>query len=881
MPLSHRLHARCSCASSTHKAAVRPFTLPGTSRKYERDRPFQLEHLALDLVVHFQEKKISGIARITFSRVHEEPSELCLDAVDFSLDSVNLEDEKGTVPAHYSYDDSTLQIRIEERVKQGTIVIRYSVKPKRGLYFLSPDEHVRDRPTQIWSQCQDEDARYWFPCHDKPHVKQTTEMQVKVPLGWYALSNGSLLSHTTVEDGEIFHWRQDKPHSSYLVTLTAGDFALLEGKPVENVPITYLVPRGREEDGLRTFRETPAMVAHFAKLTGVSFPWEKYAQIVVSDFIFGGMENTSATTMYEYILLDSRAALDISSDDLIAHELAHQWFGDYVTCRDWSHGWLNEGFATFFEHIDRERRLGLDEYEYGLKGDLEAYITEASSRYQRPVVCQDYETPIDLFDRHLYEKGGWILHMLRRDLGDEVFWAGVGLYLRRHAHGIVETRDLLRAMEEVSGRSLERFFDQWVFRAGHPVVEIKVGYSGNSLQIEVKQTQKISQEIPAFALEIEVDIYHHTGEPRREVLFSENASDTFVFSEEERPRFLVVDPRYSLLGELSVSIPQDMLRHQLLSAPSARGRWSAASALSTHESENSTRVLVQSLTNEQEFWGVRAEAAAALGVIGSKSAQAALLSAISTAHPKVRRAVVSALGNLRKPTVAAALEKVALQDESYLVEAEAARSLGSTRQPFALNTLVEILDRPSWADVIRSGAMDGLAALRNDEAVPHLLSRTKYGVPTRVRRAAIRALPKVSSERRVRETIEDLLEDNDPYLRVDAVLALGNLGDSKARPALVHAISRELDGRVRRRMQEVLQNLVGSHKEERQHLQDELEKLRSELRAIRLRLSKIEAKKPRKKASSTTKNLEVTSNELHKKPLVKTPKMTSTKAQSR
>ncbi|MCS6898310.1 MAG: M1 family aminopeptidase [Myxococcales bacterium] len=852
MTLTYRHHARCACASAHRGLVVRPFTFPGTSRKYERSRPFSFEHIALDLTLDIPGKQVHGVAGIVFERVDPEATELRLDAVGFTLISVTLEEGKGSKPVRYVYDGDVLAVAIPEGVSRGKVEVRYSTKPRRGLYFLAPDEHVRGRPTQVWSQCQDEDARYWFPCHDKPHLKQTTELRVKVPKGWYALSNGTLIGRTSEQDGEIFHWKQAKPHPSYLVTLVAGAFSILDGGTAAGVPITYLVPTGREEDGHRTFARTPAMVEHFSRLTGVPFPWEKYAQVVVSDFIFGGMENTSATTMYEHILLDERAALDIESDDLIAHELAHQWFGDYVTCRDWSHGWLNEGFATFFEHIERERRLGVDEYEYGLKGDLDAYLGEASSRYQRPIVCQDYEAPIDLFDRHLYEKGGWVLHMLRRELGDEIFWKGIRLYLQRHAFRVVETRDLLRALEEVSGRSLERFFDQWVFKAGHPHLEVKVEYSSGALLVEIKQTQKTSSEIPLFAFDLEIDLYPEHGEPHREVLHVETASETFVLPLAERPRFLVLDPRYLLLGELSAEIPADMLRRQLAEAPTARGRWTAALRLSTRDEEAVVRDLATSLSSEGEFWGVRAEAAAALGAIRSPDAMQALLSALPAArHPKVRRAVVAALGKFQKPEAAAALRTLALSDESYLVEAEAARSLGSTRQPQAFDTLVEILDRPSWADVIRSGAVDGLAALRDERAVPHLMARSRYGVPTRARRAAIRALPKIAVDRRTREAIEELLDDPDPYLRIDVVLALGDMGDSKARPALHRALERELDGRVRRRIREVLRDLTGTSRAEQQRLQEEVDRLRSDLQELRLRLAKVEARDDKPSSTGT------------------------------
>ena len=219
-----------------------------------------------------------------------------------------------------------------------------------------------------------------------------------------------------------------EPHASYLVTLVAGRVRAARptrpGSASRDVPLAYLVPQGREEDGRRAFARTPQMIEHFSEITGVPYPWNGYAQIVVADFIFGGMENTTATTMYEHVLLDERAALDVSSDDLVAHELAHQWFGDYVTCRAWYEGWLNEGFATFFEHVWREKHLGRDEYAFGLKSDLEAYVTRRTAATGAPSSARTTTRRSISFDRHLYEKGGLVLHALRSELGDALFWRG-------------------------------------------------------------------------------------------------------------------------------------------------------------------------------------------------------------------------------------------------------------------------------------------------------------------------------------------------------------------------------------------------------------------------------------------------------------------------
>jgi aminopeptidase N len=846
MPIEHRLHSRCGCAAS---GSARPFTFTTTKRNFERDRPFRVQHIALDLALDVAKKSIAGTAVLDVARIDPDARAIALDAVGFEVRRVDVDGSR----ADYTYDGRVLTVTIGERAK-ARVSIAYSATPRRGLYFLEPDEHVPSRPRQVWSQCQEEDARHWFPCHDKPHLKMTTEIVVRVPNGWYALSNGALVGEEKPKHGAWkYHWKMGEPHPSYLVTLAAGEFAVIEDS-AGDVPLTYLVPKGREEDGARTFDRTPKMVKHFGAITGVPYPWNKYAQIVVSDFIFGGMENTTATTMYEHILLDARAAIDITSDDLIAHELAHQWFGDYVTCRDWSEGWLNEGFATYCEHVWREHHLGPDEYDYYLRADLDGYVGEAHGRYRRPIVCQDYDAPLDLFDRHLYEKGGLVLHMLRVELGRELFWKGVASYLKRHAKGIVETRDLVRALEDVSGRSLGRFFDQWVYKPGHPELEVTISWERGVLGIEAKQSQATTDGVPAvFELALVVDIVDTSGKSRHEKVTMTQKTESFAIPCAERPELVVVDPEMRILGEVTVKAPNDMLREQLASAPTARGRWLAAQALARSDDPPTIAALADALHRDDEFWGVRAEAATALGKIRARECFDVLTKAVSVKHPKVRRAIVDALGSFKTTAAIEAIRPIALKDESYLVEAEAARALGRTRQTAALDTLVDLLERSSWYDCIRAGAIDGLAALRDDRATPHLLARIRYGHPARARRAAIVALPKLASDRKGREALEQLLDDGDPLVRIEVARALADLGDPKARPALRERLETDLDARVRRRIRETLRELGGEGKKATEAVREELEKLQGEHAELKARMAKLEAMLVEEKPATKTR----------------------------
>lgn len=890
MGIEHRLHARCAGlgghSHETHEHAAgwgRPFAFSSSPRHFERPRPFAIEHIAIDLALDFDTRSIRGSATIRIRRVDPEAMAIELDAVGFAITSVAI----GGKSAKYSYDGTRLVVEIGPTADRASVSVVYSATPRKGLYFLDADEHVPHRPKQAWTQFQEEDARHVFPCHDKPHAKMTTEARIRVPVGFYVLSNGALAGRETVDETEVFHWKMDEPHPSYLVTIVAGEFSELQdvarvnGDPPKldetvrwegrDVPLTYLVPKGREEDAKRTFARTPEMITWFSELLGVPYPWNKYAQVVVSDFIFGGMENTTATTMYEHILLDERAAIDVTSDDLIAHELAHQWFGDLVTCRDWSEGWLNEGFATFMEHVWREHHLGRDEYEYGIRNDLASYLGEASGRYRRPIVCQDYDAPLDLFDRHLYEKGGLVLHVLRTELGDALFWKGVSAYLHRHARGVVETRDLMRALEEVSGRSLGRRFEELVHRPGHPDVEIELSWDDGVLRCAAKQTQATSDGVPsAFEVPIVLAIVDpdSRGE-RREKLRLTSRADTFSIPCASRPRFVVVDPEMKILGEVTVKAPADMLRAQLAEAKTARGRWLAAQALAKVDDPPTIDALAARVHDDAEFWGVRVESAEALGKLRAREAFDVLVKARDVAHPKVRRGVVDALGRFRTTAAVEALKPKALRDESYLVEAEAARALGKTRQTAAFEVLLDVMARPSWADVIASGAIDGLAALRDDRALPHLFSRTRYGHPTRVRRAAALAIPKLATDRRAREHLEDLLDDSDPILRMDVVRALADLGDARSRAALRARNEVDLDARVRRRIREVVRDLGGERKIN-EELKETVERLENEQRDLRARLAKLEASRPRVKepkggakskapAEKTTKNERVKS----------------------
>ena len=818
------------------------FVLPGTQRKYPRSRPFSIRHLALDLDLLVEAKKVSGLATLEFERADAGADTLELDAVGFEMGSVKLVVEEEPQNVIWNYDGDRLYIAVPKEVTRATVEIEYSVTPRRGLYFLEPDAEVPNRPRQVWSQCQDQDARYWFPCHDSPDIKMTSELRVSVPEGWVALSNGDLQEEPASTQGErIFHFAFNAPHPSYLLTLVAGEFSILEDRPANlpdgrKVPVTYFVPKGREEDAWRSFSETPALIELFSRVTGVPFPWSRYSQIVVSDFTFGGMENTTATTLYEYSLLSERAAIDVSSTDLVAHELAHQWFGDFVTCRDWSEAWLNEGFATFFEHVAREGRLGRDEYDWGVLTDLEVYLGESNGHYVRPIVSREYQAPIDLFDRHLYQKGGLVLHMLRRELGDQAFWKGVHEYLVRNKEGSVETTDLKRAFEQASGHALDRFFDQWVYQPGHLELEVKASYEQG--QLTVTAEQRLAEGATPLSYTFEIEICTSNGEIQRHSRVVNERQASHVVALASRPKWVGIDPDLRIASPLTVEMPSDFNIAALSSAASLRARVLAAQALSKRTDIPSITALRQCLIDDQQPWMLRAECARCLGKIAAPESLSTLAAATRIEHPKVRRAVASALSAFKQLQALEALKPLAVGDESYLVVAEACRSIGNTRQPEALSILRSQLGVDSHADLVRAAVYDGLAALRDSAAIDTLMAGTRYGMPPRGRRAAIAALGALGTERKEREHLEELLSDSDFYIRVEAARALVRLGDPRACAALTRQLNREHEGRVVREIRESLNALGTGGADQVKRLGDEMRQLQRRVEELNARVDR-------------------------------------------
>jgi len=836
---------REGCGRLGDEPRTPPHALPGDHPVWPRDRVVDVLHMKIDVRLDVHGKRVSGTVTHSIAPLNDGTRYVEFDAIDMSISAVTVAKK----PALFDYDGAKLRVDIGEGRKRGhevAIAVTYVAHPRIGMYFIGPDEAYPDKPVQVWTQCQDEDTRYWLPCFDHPSEKATSEMILSVPGDWFALSNGRLLQDKQNRDGtRTLHWHQDRPHSTYLLTLAAGKLARIDATRGA-LTIDYFVEEKDVADAERTFAHTPAMIALFEKLTGLDYPWSKYSQVVVRDFVFGGMENTSATTMTENIIFDRKAAVDFTSDPLISHELAHQWFGDLLTCRDWSHGWLNESFATYLEMLWDEEHLGVDMYRQGAIENTELYLEE---RYRRPIVTNVFNEPIDLFDRHLYEKGSVVLHMLRGVLGDDQFFRSIQRYVRDNQERSVITQDLASAIAAETGRNLDWFFDQWVYKPGHPAFKVSWSWDEASrlATVNVKQTQKTDDGTPIFRAPLAIDFRKGRAKPAVFPVEITRADHTFVFALPSKPDLCRFDPYNRVLKEIDFEKSVGELRLQLRDDDDIAGRQLAAKGLGKKGGMEAAAALETAVTSDR-FWAVQVAAAKALGEIRTTAARDALMRCLVVRHPKARRGVVAALGQFKGDgEVVDALRPLAKRDRSWFVEGEACRSIGKLRLPGSFEVIAANFDRPSFRQVVRAGCIDGLVELR-DEAGLGLLSRAaRYGEPFQTRGLAVGAIARLGlffpeRKRVLGEEIAGYLEDPDFRVRIAAANALKTLKDDSQVPALEKMAARELDGRgVRMARENALALRKGAATDEEvKKLREEFEKLRDENTRLRDRLEKLE-----------------------------------------
>ncbi|MER3408360.1 MAG: hypothetical protein C4292_06495, partial [Nitrososphaera sp.] len=778
-----------------HQGAKK-FALPGSSAHYPPSLAFTITHMRLEVEPDLNAQSISCRQELEIEAI-QATDVIELDAAELDFQSVVI--AGGQNVASFRTLGDRLIIKLSKALAEGERAIistAYSARPRKGFYFVAPDQHYPNKHLEAWTQGETVEAKHWFPCIDHPQVKFASDITVTVPADFMAISNGRLVK--TEKEGQKwrYHWSEENPHPAYLTSVVVGKYVEINNEG----GLYFYVPIERVHDAKRSFDRTGEMVRFFEDYLGTKYPYAKYSQVCVQDFVYGGMENSSCTTLTLDTLHDAKAHADFSSDYLVSHELAHQWFGDLVTCRDWQHIWLNEGFATYCEALYWEASRGTDEFHYYVIQMADDYLEEASSRYVHPIVTKIYKHPDELFDRHTYEKGGCVLHMLRHLAGDGHFRRSLKTYLKRFANGVAETDDLRRVFELETGKSLQRFFDQWVYREGHPELRAEfLSSDSKTAKVKVEQAQAGGEP---FSFPLEVRLAFADGTDQVYTFDVSDKESAFQIPVEKEVEWFSIDPELKVLKTISVKAPKEMLVRQLQKGKTVVERVEAARALKDHSADSVVDALQKSVMFD--FWGVAAEAARTLGIIRTDRAYAALRDCLAVKHPKARRAVVKALGEFRRRETIEIL-KPYMHEESYFVESEAMTSVGKTRSAEAVPILKKGIETTSFQNVVAQGAIAGLKEFPDDREVAALLvEKSRYGNHHRVREAATFALGKFTAHGAAADQLRALLADRWFRVRINACKALADAEYARAIPDLSRVAEQDLDHRVRRVAEECI-----------------------------------------------------------------------------
>lgn len=553
------------------------------------EKDFDLIHTRLHVSFDWSMRQVPAKAELSLKPWFYPADSLLLDARFMDIKSVALQTSGTPVPLTYKYDGQQLNIRLPQtytRKDTVNIAIHYIAKPEEvvtpagdaieganGLYFINPDSSQTNKPTQIWTQGQTEYNSCWFPTIDKPNERMTQEIFITVDNRYKTLSNGELIYSDFNADGtRTDYWKMDLPHAPYLVMMAIGDYAIIRdtwtNSTGKNIPVEYFVEHEYAPYAKAVFGNTPEMLGFYSKLLGYDYPWPKYSQAIVRDYVSGAMENTSATIHGEFLNLTDRDLLDGDYESIIAHELFHHWFGDLVTCESWSNLPLNESFATYGEYLWIEYKYGREKADEHLYEDRSGYFEEAYYKREN-LIRFNYTNAEEMFDGHSYNKGGAVLHMLRNIIGDDAFFAALNLYLRENAYQDVEIHQLRLAVEKITGQDFNWFFNQWFLDNGHPVLDISWQYSEDQKQLvlSLRQEQNLSDE-PLFRLPFSVEVT--SGEARKRHDFvMENFEQTFVIPCEDEPSLVNFDPQRILLCEFINPFPDSSMVAALYSDASS------------------------------------------------------------------------------------------------------------------------------------------------------------------------------------------------------------------------------------------------------------------------------------------------------------------------
>ena len=642
----------------------------------ERDKIHNLIHTKLKVDFNFQEKEMNGEEWVTLTPHFYETDKVTLDAKAMVIHKVTMNNQ----PLDYNYDQYELIIdlpRTYKRNEEFTLYIKYTARPEKvkqkgsaaitsakGLYFINPTGLDKNKPTQVWTQGETEASSCWFPTIDAPNQKTSQEIYMTVPKKYVTLSNGKLEKQTTNANGtRTDYWNFTQKHAPYLFFMGVGEYEVIKDK-YKDISVDYYVEKEYASYAKEIFGNTPEMLAFFSKITGIEYPWNKYAQIVVRDYVSGAMENTTAVIHGERAYQTPGQLIDENvQENTIAHEAFHHWFGDLVTAESWSNLTVNESFANYSEYLWLEHKYGKDEADAHMFEDVEGY--KQGQNYDKHLVRFYYDDKEDMFDAVSYNKGGAILHMLRNYLGDEAFYAGLNTYLTDNKYGTGEAHQLRLAFEKISGKDLNWFFNQWYFNNGHP--KLSISYDYNKLRKTVT-VNIVQSQINEFKFPFAIDVFEGSKRTRHNV-FVEGRDASFTFPFTKQPDLIQVNADGVLLCDISENKVLSDYIHQLKYAENyVHKREALLEIVKQQDDKNAFNAVAEAM--DDDFYKIRILALENINLINKYSKKSVIdkIMRIANNDPKtlVQAAAIETLGKLTDPALKSVFEK-GLQSKSYSV----------------------------------------------------------------------------------------------------------------------------------------------------------------------------------------------------------------------
>ena len=660
----------------------------------EREKINDLIHTKLKVDFNFEKSQLNGEAWITLTPHFYPTNKLVLDAKSFDIKEVKVNNLK----SQYNYSDNEITIELGKTYKKGeqyTVYIKYIAKPEevtqkgskvisdaKGLYFIDPLDEDPDKPTQIWTQGETESNSCWFPTIDAPNQKTTQEIYITVPTKFVTLSNGLLKSQTNNANGtRTDYWKMDKKHAPYLVFIGAGEFSIVKDT-WNGLDVDYYVEKEYENVAKDIFGNTPEMITYFSKITGIPFPWDKYSQIVVRDYVSGAMENTTAVVHGESVQQKKGQLIDANeAEETIAHELFHHWFGDLVTTESWSNLTVNESFATYSVYLWLAHKYGKDRADAHMYSDVKTYMDSESDH--KDLVRFHYEDREDMFDTVSYHKGNAILHMLRDFLGDAAFFEGMNVYLTEHKFGTAEAQDLRLALEKVSGKDLNWFFNQWYYGNDH--IKMNVTYDYNTLNKTV--TVNINQPGKAFEFPLSIDIYEG-GSKNSQQVWVKGPQSSFTFPFNSLPKLINIDAKHVLLAEITESKTLENYIYQFNNAPHFLDRKLALDEIVKKQQTNKEAYETVLKAFNDPYFEIRVFALENIDLFQKYNKKDAITKienlAQNDSSTLVKAAAIGVLGKLIEPIYKPLFER-GMNSESYAVVGSSLTSLYQIDKASALS----------------------------------------------------------------------------------------------------------------------------------------------------------------------------------------------------